>query len=201
MSSTDYALDVKIKDGPTFKEKGSFEMEGYNRIDVVVPQGESLVVNVHAGNLDDIHLLYIKRNDEPQEPENEEDDPPLRKLSYTFGSHTEPIELTDLHVVLGAGAIRLLCEPPNELCFNNEGEQDADVTILVCRETSGPCDPPQGEGEETGDEEYDESDEYGEKGQTPRQEPEQPDEPYGGTPRQEPPKGQYPRQSGDQGQA
>lgn len=147
MSTTDWSLDIKIvKDGPVFKDKGSFDMEGYNRIDVVVPQGESLVVKVHSGELEDIQLLYIKRTDEPEEPE-EDQEPPKRKLSYTFGSlkETEPIELSDLHVVLGTGAIKLLCDTPKELCFSNEGDQDADVTILVCRKTSAPCEQPEAE--------------------------------------------------------
>jgi hypothetical protein len=186
MSTTDWSLDIKIvKDGPVFKDRGHFEMEGYNRIDVVVPQGESLVVKVHSGELKDIQLLYIKRTDAPEVPK-EGQEPPVRRLSYTFGS-MDPIELSDVHVVLGTGAIKLLCETPDELCFNNEGEQDAHVTILVCRETSGPCEPVETKnGDKTGGEHKKDKGQY-----PPLQEPEQKGG-YGEPPQQEPPPGHYP---------
>ena len=43
MNQTEWSLDLKIKDGPSFKEKGKFDMEGYDRIDVVVPAQSSWV--------------------------------------------------------------------------------------------------------------------------------------------------------------
>jgi hypothetical protein len=140
MNQTEWSLDLKIKDGPSFKEKGKFDMEGYDRIDVVVPAQSSWVVNVQPGQLDDVQLFFVIRTDQAPAPAEDGGQPPNRRLYYTIGDSTTQIELTDLHVVLGSGAMRLLCGTPDELCFTNEGDQDATVIILICRQTTAPCD-------------------------------------------------------------
>jgi hypothetical protein len=162
MNKTEWSLELKISDGPSFRQRGMFYMEGVDRIDVVVPAGSSKLVNVNCSELDEIKLVYIARTDEPQaaEDEGEEDQQEVkRKLYYMIGEGTTKIYLSnegvdppELHVVLGPGAIRLLCDPPNELCFTNEGDQDADVTILICRETTRDCEPPEKEPENEGEE-------------------------------------------------
>jgi hypothetical protein len=154
MNQTAWSLDLNItKDGPKFRQQGKFEMEGYDRIDVVVPAQSSWVVKVQPGQLDDIKLFFVLRTDQPGTSGDENDGEASRKLYYTIGDNPTQIQLSDLHVVLGSGAIRLLCDTPDELCFTNEGEQDANVTILICRQTAAPCEPAKEPQEETPTEE------------------------------------------------
>lgn len=148
MNETKWSLDLEITDGPKFKQRGRFPVEGYDKIDVVVPAHSSWQVNVQPAELDAIQLLFILRTDQPLPPA-EGEEPADRTLYYTIGDNPNQIELTDHHAVFGSGAAKLLCDTPNEICFDNEGDQDAEITILICRRTSAPCGP----GEEPGQEE------------------------------------------------
>lgn len=155
MNETEWTLEVKVKDGPRFREAGKFNIEGYDRIDIAIPAKKSRLVQVQPGDLEDIELFFILRTDKPPTPTAARPAAggataaaarqPNRKLYYTIGGQTTQVELTDLHVVLGKGAIKLLCAPPNEICFTNEGDCEATVTILICRRTSEPCETPTSE--------------------------------------------------------
>lgn len=155
VNETEWSVEVKVKDGPRFKQAGKFEVEGYDRVDVSIPTKSSQMVKVQPSGLDDIELFFILRTDKPPAPAPAaggrgpaatpaETKPPKevnRTLYYTVADQDTKVELTDLHVVLGQGAINLLCGTPNEICFTNEGDYEATVTILICRRTSAPCPP------------------------------------------------------------
>jgi hypothetical protein len=162
MIETKWTLQLQISDGPRFNYTGSFFMEGLNRIDVVVPANSSRLVDVTSSEKGQVLLFFAARTDQPQAAEAEEgtdgdaeDMAQKRVLYYTIGdddtriylsnNENDPaipltdVETPELHVVLGPGAIDLICNPPNELCFTNDGDEDAHITIIVCRETSRDC--------------------------------------------------------------
>jgi hypothetical protein len=190
MNELKFTMELKVTGGPEFREKGALYCEGYDKIDFCVPKKGSRLINVQPGGLDDVDVLYIKRTDEPppppppQPPQSAGNAPndkkeekkcpvvePESELHYVIGNG-EQIPLRDLHIVMGRGAIKLLCQKPDELCFTNTGDRHADVTIFICRRASESCEPHE-EGQNGGGAPSEQEDQVKDKEQTgpQRQEP------------------------------
>lgn len=126
-----WTLDVQIVGGPSASATSSLSVDAYDRIDVVIPGGNSgtpgtATVDVHPGAAAKVKFLLISSDRYGEE------------LTYDVPGGATNVKLDSQQVLIGEGAVGLLRAAPNTLEFSNEmGEgNDALVTILVGRDAT-----------------------------------------------------------------
>lgn len=123
-----WTLQVQVEGGPNLSAASSTDVDAYDRIDIVIPGGDSgtpgtATVDVQPGTAAQVKFLLISSDKYGEE------------LTYSIASGASNVKLDSQQLLTGAGAVGLLGADPNALEFSNgmgEGN-DASITILVGR--------------------------------------------------------------------
>lgn len=120
-------LRVEVAGASTSSATHTVEAEGYDRIEIVVPAGDSATVQVQPGGAGQVQLLLITASAYPV-------DAGTVQLTYTVDGGSA-IDLDAPLLVTGSGAVSLLGDV-NQIVFNNDSADDVDVTIVVGRDAT-----------------------------------------------------------------
>jgi hypothetical protein len=116
-------LSVNVTGGPQLSGAAALEVEGYDKLDVVLPaDGKSHTVKIGPGTWDSVSLVLISASQ------------PGEQLSYKVGKVDTRINGT--HLLVGTGAVSLLGSGDAKLDFTNGSGADVTLEILVGRKAS-----------------------------------------------------------------
>jgi len=117
-----WSYSVQAVRGPTVAGNGVLEVDAYLKLNVTVPANGTLEVEVLPDGGGSAQLLVIN----PGKPSD--------KLSYKVDG--DDVLLDSPHILIGAGAVGLLAETVGTLEFKNDGNEDAEISILVGRDAT-----------------------------------------------------------------
>jgi hypothetical protein len=130
MAVITWTVKAEVANGPSFNKSTTLNVEAYEKIDVVVPGGETdMEVSVDGSGL---QFLAI-RVDQPATL------PAQTPLSYKVNdSGGDVIDLDQpVQLLVGSGAVGLLgVNALDSLFFSNSGADNATVSILVGRDAT-----------------------------------------------------------------
>ncbi|HSJ58876.1 MAG TPA: hypothetical protein VLC95_16945 [Anaerolineae bacterium] len=113
-----WTLNVQVTGGPKESASATIEVDGYDKIEAVIPAAGSATVEVQPGNGAMFLLITASAYND---------------LTYEVDESGNPVTLDGAHVLIGAGAVGLLGATQNAFEFNNNGAADVTVDILVGR--------------------------------------------------------------------
>lgn len=116
-----YSFTANVSDGPSLTASGSMDVEAYSEIEVTVPAGGSVDVDVQPGSGG--QMMVITGSD-------------YTNLTYEVDGSGTSVTLDGPHVLIGSGAVALLGGTQNSIAFSNGGAEDATVHILVGRDAT-----------------------------------------------------------------
>jgi hypothetical protein len=118
-----WTTNLQITGGPTFSLPGSVSVDAYDHIEVSVKKGQSSAKVDLPGQAGQVLLVLITSST-------------FDNITYTAGT-VKGIPLDATQLFAGKGAVGRLGDAPITLTFDNtKGSQDADVEILVGRNTA-----------------------------------------------------------------
>lgn len=126
MSETlDWSFKAHISNGLTAVASGKMILSAQGKIVVTVPKkdGSAGTATVHVQPGDGGQFLLITST-------------VYEDLEYKVDSVTTPRVLDGAHILVGSGAVSLLGDTQNTFVFENNGTEDATVTILVGRDAT-----------------------------------------------------------------
>ena len=113
---------ANITGGPTLVGAGALDIEAYVKVNVTVPANDDLDVEILPGAGGALQVLVIS--------------PATPNLDLTYDVDGEAISLDGPHVLIGAGAARLLGAAVGTLTFTNGTAEDIDLSILAGRDAT-----------------------------------------------------------------
>ena len=118
-----FVMGLSVDGGPSIAGNEEFEVEAYEKIEVVVPKSSvPTTVNVQPSGAGMVKGLIIISDR-------------YASLTYTVDEVVTVQTLDKPLMLVGAGALALLGGVPNDLIFTNASTTvDANVTILVVRD-------------------------------------------------------------------
>ena len=126
--TVNWSINVNIAQGPDITVASKLDLDAYDKIAVVIANGETKEVEVQPGDTDEVKLLLITS------------DVYGDALTYELGGDT--VKLDEAQLLVGSGGVGLLPAAPKMLKFSNGlgPDNDAKVQILVGR--AALSDPP-----------------------------------------------------------
>jgi hypothetical protein len=121
-------LRVEIAGASTSSATHTIEAEAYDKIEVLVPNGDSATVQVQPGGAGQVQLLLVTASAYP------DDGAGTVQLTYAVDGGSA-IDFDAPLLLVGAGAVGLLGDV-NEIVFTNDSTADIDVSILVGRDAT-----------------------------------------------------------------
>ncbi len=122
MAEIHWGLTVQVVEGPQLALTRVLQVEAYDAVDVTVPPGETVEVQLQPGAAGQVQLLLVRA-----EPAGEE-------LTYAVNdAHGTAIPLDNVQFLVGSGALGLLGAPPHSLFFTNGLGAPASISILIGR--------------------------------------------------------------------
>jgi hypothetical protein len=129
-------LIVDVDGVPCMKTGKTMVFEAHDEIKKTVPANTvagGVGIEVQPGGMGQVELLVISSSKYGKEDSH---------VSYSINSADDTpdnrIKLDSAQVLMGEGAVGLLGQAPNTLYFYNQTETDADIHILVGRQTTPP---------------------------------------------------------------
>lgn len=121
-----YSLSIQVAAGPSIAASSSLEVEAYDKVQVLVADGESdRAVNIGPGGAGLMQFLSVTATDYDS------------GLTYKVNdAAANAIPLDAPHLFIGAGAVGLLDNEPTQLLFANATGSDVTVHILVGRDAT-----------------------------------------------------------------
>jgi hypothetical protein len=110
---------VEAVGGPRLGGSGRLDVDAYDSVHVDIAAGATTAVAILPGQSPDVTLLVIH----PRSPSPH--------LTYDVGGSAVPLD--GPHVLIGAGAVKLLAADVGSLTFKNDTGADAGIDILVGR--------------------------------------------------------------------
>lgn len=120
-------LRVEVAGASTSSATHTIEAEAYDRIQIVVPAGDSATVQVQPGGAGQVQLLLVTASAYPV-------DAGTVQLTYAVDGGTA-IDLDAPLLVTGSGAVSLLGDV-NQIAFTNDSAADVEVIIVVGRDAT-----------------------------------------------------------------
>lgn len=121
-----YSISVQIPAGPGLAASGKVEVEGYDKVQIVIADGDSdRAVNIGPGGAGLARFLSVTASEYDA------------ALTYKVNdAAATAIPLDGPHLFVGAGAVALLDDEPTQLLFGNSTGDDVTVQILVGRDAT-----------------------------------------------------------------
>ena len=129
-------LTVDVDGVPCMKTGKTMVFEAHDEIRKTIPANTitgGVGIEVQPGGVGQVQMLLINSTKYGKEDTH---------VSYSINSSEDTpenrIKLDSVQVLMGEGAVGLLGDAPNTLYFYNQTEVDADIHILVGRQTTPP---------------------------------------------------------------